>query len=396
MSGAPASGTKSGSAVQLTTLTSLRAIAVVLVLTRHGAEAFLFGGESSHFFRQGSTAVSLFFILSGFVLTWAARPGDSPRSFYRRRFARIYPAYIVALLGSQLALSAIHGFSTGPLLANAALVQSWIPVANVYFLNAMGSWSLGCEAFFYLMFPLVLPWLIGQTARRRWQVGCVAVSAEIALALVTHSNNQVSGIRFYLVYVFPITRFCEFLLGIVLALAVKDGFRLRLSLNQTLAIAGVAYVVAGWVPVYLMWVAVTLVPYSMVLLTAASTDIDGHPTWLHNRWMVRLGTWSYSFYLVHMSVLTVVERFTGKTHSTLLAAGLIALTFPLATVAAGLLYRFVEVPLERRLRNPRRRATAEVKAAGAGYRGQPDDRTHLGAPIPAIAQKPKRSRHQVT
>lgn len=38
--------------------------------------------------------VSFFFILSGFVLVWSFRSSDTPGEFYRRRFARIVPAYV--------------------------------------------------------------------------------------------------------------------------------------------------------------------------------------------------------------------------------------------------------------------------------------------------------------
>ncbi|WP_153006429.1 acyltransferase [Leucobacter sp. G161] len=46
----------------------------------------------------GNSGVAFFFVLSGFVLTYSARPATTTRNFYWRRFGRIYPAHIVALL----------------------------------------------------------------------------------------------------------------------------------------------------------------------------------------------------------------------------------------------------------------------------------------------------------
>src|SRR5262245_62142748 len=43
------------------------------------------------FLKYGTSGVTFFFVLSGFVLTWSARPGTKIRTFYRRRFARIFP-----------------------------------------------------------------------------------------------------------------------------------------------------------------------------------------------------------------------------------------------------------------------------------------------------------------
>lgn len=55
-------------------------------------------GALDHLVGQGRSGVTFFFVLSGFLLAWSARPGDRARSFYRRRFARIYPAYLSSLV----------------------------------------------------------------------------------------------------------------------------------------------------------------------------------------------------------------------------------------------------------------------------------------------------------
>src|SRR6202008_2295743 len=46
-------------------------------------------------FDAGDLGVSFFFVLSGFVLTWSARPGRGPLRFWQGRIARIWPAYLV-------------------------------------------------------------------------------------------------------------------------------------------------------------------------------------------------------------------------------------------------------------------------------------------------------------
>lgn len=343
-----------GARVRLDTLTALRALAAFAVFGRHASD-FLFNDPNSHFTRQGAAGVSFFFVLSGFVLTWSARPGDGAGHFYRRRLARIYPAYILVLFVTQGATFLKDGVSVVAVAANALLLQSWFPTAKVYFASDMGAWSLGCEMFFYLLFPLVLPRLGRLAARRRWQLAGLAACAELAVALATHSGEQASGVALWLVYILPITRFGEFLIGMVLAMAVRDGLRPRVTLGQASLLALAAYVAAGFVPVYLMWVAVTLVPFCLLITTAAVSDIEQRPTWLRSTTMVRLGEWSFAFYLVHISVVTVFAHLIGA-HPGLgaeIAATLGALV--VAVAGAGVVHTVIEVPMERRLRGESRK-----------------------------------------
>jgi len=90
--------------------------------------------------------VSFFFVLSGFVLTWAYDPTMSVRGFYLRRFARIYPLHAVTWLVAFLVVDPeLAGKARRALL----LVQVWSGKQTDAFAMNSVSWSLGCEAFFY-------------------------------------------------------------------------------------------------------------------------------------------------------------------------------------------------------------------------------------------------------
>ena len=83
---------------RLPSLTGLRFAAAFGVFGYHFAphltgDAHTVLGEV---FDRANSGVSFFFILSGVVLTWSRGPGDTPRRFYQRRFARIYPDYLAA------------------------------------------------------------------------------------------------------------------------------------------------------------------------------------------------------------------------------------------------------------------------------------------------------------
>src|SRR5690606_11636811 len=135
----------------------------------------------------GSVGVSFFFTLSGFILayTYATRPAQ-PLAFWRARFARIYPIYIASLLFAAPAfLGALTRYSRdgGSLPALAArfvtLSQSWTvsserisapPLLN----NPSGSRST--EAFFYLVFPLVI-WAAVKLPLRTFLVAAFGLGA---------------------------------------------------------------------------------------------------------------------------------------------------------------------------------------------------------------------------
>jgi peptidoglycan/LPS O-acetylase OafA/YrhL len=113
---------------------------------------------------QGHLAVDFFFILSGFILAYTYATADGavrggPRAFWVARVARIYPVYLLGLLlGLGPYLAAEHDVQNIILGVGAHLVMlhAWLP-GNLD-LN-QPSWSLSVEAFFYALFPLLLPLL---------------------------------------------------------------------------------------------------------------------------------------------------------------------------------------------------------------------------------------------
>jgi peptidoglycan/LPS O-acetylase OafA/YrhL len=120
--------------------------------------------------RAGYVSVSLFFVLSGFILAHTylserEEPAFDRRSFWIARVARIYPVYLLGLLLAAPFVLEAHFHSDRPVWSTfkilvmggscCSLTQSWIPPLAVAW-NGPG-WSLSAEAFFYLLFPFVAP-----------------------------------------------------------------------------------------------------------------------------------------------------------------------------------------------------------------------------------------------
>jgi peptidoglycan/LPS O-acetylase OafA/YrhL len=140
-------------------LTSLRFFAAAAVVIFHMQGTILQTGSTPAL----ALGVSFFFVLSGFILTYAYQGKMRLRSFYLSRFARLWPTHIVTML---LAFWLIYPFLTErpewtiPAIANALLLHAWVPVAGwVFGFNGV-AWSISAEFFFYLAFPLARRWLI--------------------------------------------------------------------------------------------------------------------------------------------------------------------------------------------------------------------------------------------
>jgi peptidoglycan/LPS O-acetylase OafA/YrhL len=316
-------------------------------------------GVASLLFGAGEIGVSFFFVLSGFVLMWSARPGDSPLRFWRRRLARVYPVHVVTavlvvLLGATLGqLARPDNFyrvpDAGSLFANLFLVHSWLP-GQQQSLNTV-SWTLACEAFFYLTFPV---WC--GLARRLPIRGAIGF-ALVSLVLVVAPAIAQRELSWQWLQAFPAARVGEFILGVALARLVALGGWRGPRLDVAVGIMLISYfLVPVWPPEYGFSVA-TIVGIGTLIPAAAVADLRGDPSFWRRRLMVRLGELSFAFYMIHLVVIRVVRRAApglarlGSTAELFVVTGIFAVSLGLAWA----LHEFVETPCRRALTRPLRR-----------------------------------------
>ena len=173
---------------KLPSINGLRALSVAMVITGHLGRAGLFHAAYDNrylragldFVGDGSLGVSMFFILSGFLITRLllleeqAQGTVNLRNFYVRRLLRIVPAYYFLLLIYYLAQR------QGYLHIGAS---SWVTALTfTKYLNwhedwyTAHGWSLSIEEQFYLIWPLVFRW--GNKFRR---YGCAALLVSVPL-----------------------------------------------------------------------------------------------------------------------------------------------------------------------------------------------------------------------
>jgi peptidoglycan/LPS O-acetylase OafA/YrhL len=215
----------------LPALTSLRFFAAMEVVIFH-----FFYFQQSDFLHSlmsgGRQAVTFFFVLSGFILTYVYSENDSQaginvtnREFWRARFARIMPTYWLGLLiafpvfaYSALisGMSPVREFLQGLLLCLPGVQAWWPPAALAWNPPA---WSLSVEMFFYLLFP-VLARAVSRLSVYQLlaTILSLVVGASVLVEMIMPGPDMPSS-AFNPILLNPVLHLPDFLLGMTVARA---------------------------------------------------------------------------------------------------------------------------------------------------------------------------------
>ncbi|MEU2553739.1 acyltransferase [Streptomyces sp. NPDC013313] len=313
---------------------------------------------------SGALGVTFFFVLSGFVLTWSASAGDTAPSFWRRRFVKIMPNYVVAWVLAMV----LYAASTPVLPALGALfmLQVWTPYFTEHLPVNPPSWSLAVEAVFYLAFPFLLAGVkrIPAARLKYWIAGTVA--AVFATPLVTRllvpagphvmpGTDGTSPVHYWFAYIMPGPRVLDFALGILVARAVMLNRWRNIGMVWSGVLLAAGYAACYHVPYLYAQRAMCLVPAATLIAAAAVADDEGRFTLFRSRAMTWLGNVSFAFYLLHFIVLAWFRRLLGTgLYGTGTGVALIAAEAGATLLASWALYSLVERPLTRRFSRARR------------------------------------------
>jgi exopolysaccharide production protein ExoZ len=213
----------------------LRGIAALLVLFHHTAGEIT--GElhgttfGSHYGLLGSLGVSIFFVISGFIMCYTSRDDfgsvNSGMMFFWRRIIRIVPLYwLCTLLIVVMQASGIF-FRSEPTFTATAILKSLffvpLPWPDEWPLLNQG-WSLDYEMFFYLIFAFwicVAPPRAGLIAVMATIVACFALGTGVEFASVKPDAN--SAINIFVARFLADPKLLLFVVGIAIALIVPPG-----------------------------------------------------------------------------------------------------------------------------------------------------------------------------
>lgn len=376
--------------IRLDALTGLRWWAAFAVFVYHMR---IFAPlPSSHLralINQGFFGVTFFFVLSGFVLTWSMRPGVSKSTFYTRRFARIWPSHMVGLLlavpvfytlSTIPAGSFLKPFDLGILLLSVVVLQGWWAAPNVLFSGNPAAWTLTVEALFYALHPWISRLLTPLS--RRGALGVAAFALVWAfgyrLGVVLWPTSWLAAVPM------PITRVPEFLLGMGLAWAMRSGWVPRL--HSLVGIGALAAVLFGIVFAISRPSLAPLLPFNnefftlavgIAIVAIASHTLRGKRSMFEQRWQVKLGEWSFVFYLVHATVIYLALRLFGGQAASWRNLLWMAGIFAIALLLSWALHTYVERPCEKLIRGWKdrrdaRRAVQTSATSGGSGAGEPE------------------------
>ncbi len=333
---------------------------------------------------RGHTGVHLFFVLSGYLLfspflksLIEGTPAPSTGRFYLRRFLRIYPPYLVALVLFTLIRFAAHLKPPG--LKNIAshlfLLFNYFDRNDFFSINA-AFWTLAIEAQFYLLLPLVV-WAAARLFGRNEAAVRFLILALIAVGIVVriaefvyvdgaHIPRTIDYPRFTTVFAY-LDLFAFGMLAAYLDGKVVDRIRGSRTTRIGLVTAGIivalipnywSYLINanGWLLADdLIYTAsypvLVCLGFALILLAVCGTPEGGSGllTW---RPLVFLGQISYSLYLYHIGVEYAVAkldplRSVADPYLRNLGHALIA--FPPTVLVSVVMYYAVERPFQRRL-----------------------------------------------
>ena len=357
---------------RLDALTTLRFVAAAMVVTIHSANVFGPPLDNRAIYAL-NTAVSFFFVLSGFVLAYNYPRLDDPgatRGFLVMRFARIWPMHLFALVvlvaivpRAGWLVPGIEPWSAAVL--SVLLLQSWFPPIPGYAVAFNGpTWTISVDVFSYAAFPFLIARMRESPVRSL--VGAILIAFACALAanaLGPPSHPPLDQWNWYmLARFFPPARLGEFVLGMAAArffVARRDRPPRGLAAGTLVELAALAATAAALAGMHhLPWLAGTLgpgvadwlaqvasAPVFAALIVVMSGGNGAVSRVLARRACVHLGDLAYATYLLHLPLL----------HLSAWAAIVAAAGAPAAAAAfwatllgfAHLAWRFVELPARR-------------------------------------------------
>lgn len=318
-------------------LQDFRAMAAIIVVLLHATDHFhryfnytFLNGV----FKSGDMGVDIFFVISGFIMYYIHNKHigqrDQVGTFLYKRLTRIYPIYWIVTIALIPVYFLNPSFGQGYETNLDVIVKSILLIPQGHQPILVVAWSLSYELLFYILFCLFL--LFNQ--RKATVILGTWAAIILILMLLPYDKGLLLGFLFN-----PLN--LEFLMGVIIA-----HLHLKAKVKQPRLIlgAGVLLTVVSW---YLHSDAVAIhrvflygIPSFLLILGAVTINKEKKTI------LTKLGDASYSLYLIHYPILSVINKIFLKLHVYQIAGYFVAFVVTIAiTITIGyLFYLFVEKP----------------------------------------------------
>lgn len=283
-------------------LDGLRGIAILMVIACH---AFAMPNGASlqskifYWFGVLGYGVTLFFVLSGFLITrilLAAKNGTHYfKSFYARRALRIFPLYYFAITFVVV----LYKRTFGDWLGYATYLQDIAPTALLVAPLAH-FWSLAVEEQFYLIWPLVV-FQVSPKSLFRLSI-CIVIASLASRIIFVMTTQDTRGISW-----FPLNNFDALALGAILAIKEPDipALRALFKAMVCLGLIGLITMIHGGLDSSFQQ---CIGRGSAAILFAGVIGLAKPKGWLANRFLMTIGKYSYGMYVWHYPICCSLYR----------------------------------------------------------------------------------------
>jgi len=277
---------------------------------------FMFG--SSMLTRLAVEFVIVFFVLSGFSIAHSLSTNKSPLKFYQRRFIRIYPSYVVALIWAGLvfvitrywhpewydhttidqAVKAGAGLDKIPFIRSEEMnnyFQWKVMLKNLVYMPSAGYitpfWSLTYEVIFYLLAPFLL---------RKVNLYAIISFILFAVNFIMPSKTLALGLPSYIhefLFVFNI----YFVIGILLYTYYEQVASWFKNIPKSVMLLGIAGSVALMYAVNFYFRVETVYSFVASAILGFLLIVYFLKYSVRIKWLMNVGKFSYTLYITHFA-----------------------------------------------------------------------------------------------
>ncbi|WP_265132296.1 acyltransferase family protein [Chryseobacterium oranimense] len=319
--------------------------AVAIVISHFNKDMFVYKTDYiSNIFLKANVGVSYFFILSGFIMIVAYHKKEKIEYFgyYKNRFARIYPLYVVGLL--LYLVTRFSNFNPGDSFLYLFGLQSWIP-GKAMILNFPG-WSISVEFLFYLIFPVLYNYFYSRKNKSIWVAGIVLwivtqVFSHLYEASPSYKGPHTESHEF--LYYFPLMHVSEFLVGNLAGLFFVNHPKQKNYDVPVILVFAAVMLSLIFVPLFYHngLMAVLFIP--LILLISWNNGLLTRI--LSLKPLEYLGEASYAIYITHIPILYILREILKWQNYKLNINSVFWIYMAVLIITSIFFYQFIEKPL---------------------------------------------------